>query len=115
MTVVYPLLLSGLALLAIPVARPQAFTAWFHLRTQRSIAAVLIVDTSASMEYRVGGRSRLDEAKRLGIELLAKLPRGSRVAVLDSAESGGGWLPSVASARDRIERLEVRPANQPVT
>src|SRR5262249_8454608 len=122
MTVVFPLLLSGLALLAIPVAlhllrgpttqrlpfpalrllqqrrrpvwrraplhhpwllmvrllllamvclavaRPRALTAWLNLRTQRPVAAVLIFDTRASMDYRVDGQSRLQEAKRLGID-----------------------------------------------
>src|SRR5207253_6601768 len=44
-----------------------------------------------------------------------ELPDGSRVAILDTAEPGGEWLPSVSRAQERIGELKIRPANNPVT
>jgi hypothetical protein len=72
------------------------------------------------MEYAItGGQSRLDEAKKRGLELLDELPEGSRVAILNSAENvstgKGDWLSSRAQARERINALKLRHANAPVT
>ena len=48
-------------------------------------------------------------------EVLDTLPEGSRVAILDTAEPGGEWLASPSLARERIGKLELRPANNPIT
>ena len=77
----------------------------------RPVNAVLLIDTSYSMEYTSAGKTRLDEAKRRAGELLDELPDGSKVAVLDSAEVGGEWLTSAALARDRVASLNLRHAN----
>jgi hypothetical protein len=86
-----------------------------HVRLDRPAAVVLLFDTSASMEYKVGERTRLDEARRRALELLDELPEGSRVAVLDSAEAGGEWSPSPALARERVNDLRVRYPSPAVT
>ena len=44
---------------------------------EQPVAAVLIVDTSPSMGYKVQGVSRFDEAKRRAHEFLDDLPAGS--------------------------------------
>jgi hypothetical protein len=67
------------------------------------------------MGYVSGGKDRLETARQRALELLAELPEGSRVAVLDTAEPGGEWLPTLSLARDRIGDLKLRPANSPVT
>jgi hypothetical protein len=77
----------------------------------RPVNAVLLIDTSYSMEYAVGGKTRLDEAKRRAGELLDELPDGSKVAVLDSAKVGGEWLMSPAEARDQVAGLKLSHAN----
>jgi hypothetical protein len=169
MTFVYPLLLSGLALIGIPIlvhlimrqkpkqlpfpamrfllqkhrtnqrklqlrhllllalriglvgaiclalARPKVFSDRLNLSSDRPAAVAMVFDTSPSMGYESGNRSRLDEAKRRAYEVLDMLPEGSRVAVLDTAEPGGEWLASPSLARERIAKLELRPANNPVT
>jgi hypothetical protein len=84
-------------------------------REDRPVAAVLLIDTSYSMEYNSGGKSRLDEARRRAAELLDTLPDGSKVAVLDSGDAGGEWLLSAAQARDRIAGLKLRHVNAPLT
>jgi hypothetical protein len=106
-------------LICLALARPRALNERLQLSSDRALAAVFVFDTSYSMEYAVGNRSRLDEAKRRALEFLDQLPEGSRVAVLDSAEnvqSGKGeWLASLVQARERINRLRLKPANYPVT
>jgi hypothetical protein len=77
----------------------------------RPVNAILLIDTSYSMEYTAAGKTRLDEAKRRAGELLDELPDGSKVAVLDSADVGGEWLTSAALARDRVAGLKLRYAN----
>jgi Aerotolerance regulator N-terminal len=104
-----------IALICLAMARPRVFSERFNINAERPMAVVLIFDTSDSMEYTVLGRSRLEEAKERSHELLEALPAGSRVAVLDTAEAGGEWLPNLNMARDRIDQLHLRAANYPVT
>jgi hypothetical protein len=104
-----------IAAICLALARPRVLSEGLNLVGDQPVAVVLVFDTSPSMEYTSGGRSRLDEARRRSLELLDELPDGSRVAVLDSAELGGEWLPSRALARERITGLRLVPSNQPVT
>jgi hypothetical protein len=109
-----------LAAVCLAVARPRVFSEQLALGADRPVAAVLLFDTSYSMDYRAGGGpSRLEEAKKRGLELLDELPEGSRVAVLDTAEGvptgPGAWAASPQQARERIQALRLRPANAPVT
>ena len=114
------LLLLALRLLLIiticlALARPKIFSERLNLGSDRPVAAVLLFDTSYSMQYTSGGETRLDAARRRALELLDDLPEGSEVAVLDTGEPGGEWLTSLSVARDRINGLRLRPANGPVT
>jgi hypothetical protein len=104
-----------IALFCLALARPRLFSERIGVGSERPVAAVLLFDTSYSMEYRAGERSRLDEARRRALELLDELPDGSRAAVLDSAEAGGEWLHTIAQARERITALKLRPGSGPVT
>lgn len=103
------------AAVCLALARPRVLNESLNLSSDQPVAAVLVFDTSYSMEYASGGRSRLEEAKRRAQELLGDLPEGSRVAILDTGESSGEWLPTLAMARERIGGLILRPANGPVT
>src|SRR5262245_59360287 len=91
------LLIAGLCL---ALARPKIFSSRLNLSGERPIAAVLLFDTSFSMGYVSGGKDRLETAKARAQELLNELPDGSRVAVLDSADPGGEWLPTLSLARE---------------
>jgi hypothetical protein len=106
------LLIVGICL---ALARPKIFSERLNLGGDRPVAAVLVFDTSYSMQYASGGETRLDAARRRAQELLDELPEGSKVAILDTSEPGGEWLPSLSLARDRISGLQLRPANGPVT
>lgn len=106
------------ALVCLALARPKLFSEKFGFGGQQPVNAVLLFDTSFSMEYVSGGRSRLEEARSRALELIQEFPEGSRVAVLDStvdpAEPSGEWL-ALGPARERIEALRPRPNNGPVT
>ena len=106
------LLLIAAACFAL--ARPKIFSSRLNLSNGRTIAAVLIFDTSFSMGYVSGGKSRDEQAKRRALELIDEVSENSKLAILDSAEPGGEWLP-IPLARERIESLHLRPNNGPVT
>jgi len=80
------------------------------------VSVVYIIDTSPSMGYTEGGKSRLDESRRRAIELLDDLPSGSRVAILDPNEPVPTWEPSLGDARRKLEGLKEPQGNaQPVS
>ena len=106
------MLIAGFCL---ALARPKILNERLNLSSDRPVAAALVFDTSYSMEYSVGGQTRLDDAKRRSWELIKGLPEGSRFAVFDSAEAGGEWQSSLSAAHDRINSLELKPNNYPVT
>src|SRR5262249_62025637 len=103
--------------------RPKIFSEALPFSTGQPVAAVLVIDTSPSMEYMQGGKTRLDEAKQRALELLEDLPEGSRIAVLDTAvqlaDTGspisGQWLATLTMARDTIAKLSLPPGNGPGT
>jgi hypothetical protein len=106
------MLLIALACLAL--ARPKVHSERLNFTPDRPRALVIVVDTSPSMEYKVAGKTRLDEAKRLALELLDDVPERSKVAILDTSSAGGDWE-ALSSARTRLSTLEPQPANYPVT
>ncbi|OAI45880.1 hypothetical protein AYO44_02475 [Planctomycetaceae bacterium SCGC AG-212-F19] len=111
------LLRMGLiALMCLALARPKIFNERINLGGFQPVAVALVVDTSMSMEYKEGGKSRLDEAKRRATELVDDLPDGSRIAVFDTAEiASGEWIATTQLVRERIGGLQLRSANGPVT
>src|SRR6185437_3007556 len=108
-----------IAALCLALARPRVaadrVAALFS--SERPVAAVLIFDTSASMEYSAAGRARLEEAKQRARELLDEMDAGSQIALLDSGDDAGDggteWI-APALSQTRIESLRIRPANAPL-
>jgi hypothetical protein len=106
--------------LCLALARPKFFHESLNLSSDRPVAAILIFDTSPSMDYRSTDQvSRLKEAKDRGLELIEQLPDGSRLLIIDSAEPNlsdrAEWLTSPHQARQQISNLKIRPASAPVT
>src|SRR5262249_23762244 len=100
------------------LARPKAFSERLNLSTERSVAAVLLFDTSPRMDYviedKAGRRTRLDDAKQRAKEFIKELPTDSKVAVLETAQAAKNWL-TPAKARFKIDELKTRPDNYSVT
>src|ERR1700686_4201679 len=77
-----------IVLVCLALGRPRLFNQGLSLNSERPVAAVLVFDSSLSMEYQTSDKvSRLDEARKRGLEFLNELPSGSRVAILDSADT----------------------------
>lgn len=75
--------MGAIALLAFVLARPKIETsAGMGAGIKEPVSAVVVLDTSGSMAYRVAGQTRLEDAKRLAVQLIESLPRGSQVALL---------------------------------
>src|SRR5205085_10816143 len=87
-----------IACICLALTRPKVFSERLNLGSERPVAAVLIFDTSYSMEYTAAGQSRLDVAKHRARELIEELPEGSQIALLDTGEPGGEWLPNPSIA-----------------
>jgi hypothetical protein len=106
-----------IAALCLALARPRvaAERVASLFNNERPVAAVLIFDTSPSMEYNAAGHTRLEEAKQRARELLDEMDAGSQIALLDSGDdvgAGGGaeWM-SPTLAQTRLDGLHIRPAN----
>src|SRR5262245_42158247 len=68
------ILLVGLAALAL--ARPLATNLPGALAVGSPLGVVLVFDTSASMDYKIEGKSRLDQAKDQALAYIKSLPSG---------------------------------------
>jgi hypothetical protein len=108
-----------IAALCLALARPRIVSGNLPFGGERPVAAVLVFDTSPSMEYAAGGKTRLEEAKQRARELLAEMAPDSQVAVFDTGDElgsddpGEAWVAS-ALLDSRIESLAIRPANAPL-
>ena len=79
------------------------------------VSAVLMIDTSPSMDYRENNRTRLEVAKSIGNELLSNFVSGSRVAVFDSSSTDAVPVQAdLAAAKSRIEGLTTQPVTIPL-
>jgi len=111
------LLRSGaIALLAAALARPSVKLGGVLGSQEAPVAAALVFDTAARMEYRHENRTRLQAARQLGQWLLGRLPPHSEVAVLDTRPgSAAAFQVDRSAAKERIERLETVANSQPLT
>ncbi|MBI3407403.1 MAG: BatA domain-containing protein [Planctomycetes bacterium] len=108
-----------IAAICLALTRPRLFHQGLGLSSERPVAAVLIIDTSPSMDYKTSdGVTRLDEAKRRALEFLDELPEGSQIVVLDTAaiaQSARGDWTGKSHARERIGGLKVGSLATPVS
>jgi hypothetical protein len=79
------------------------------------VAAVLLFDTSLSMEYRQQNLTRLDVAQNIAAEHLSSLPRGSRIAIADCSTTAPiPFLADRSAAVDRLDTLKTGPLAHPL-
>ncbi|MEM7378809.1 MAG: BatA and WFA domain-containing protein [Pseudomonadota bacterium] len=94
------LLLLALALcLGLALAQPH-----WQVSTQSSTDAVLIIDTSASMNTRVNalGRTRFDEARAKAADIIDALPTDGRLLIMTSGRAPRA-LSGFESDRERLQ------------
>lgn len=104
-----------IALLALALARPSIKTAGALGSVEAPVAAAVVLDTSKRMEYRHENRTRLEVAQEMGDQLLARLPRGSQVAVLSTRSEPAAFQVDLGAAKHRMHRLETVANSQPLT
>jgi hypothetical protein len=106
-----------IALFCLTLYQPTVKSDRLNIRGEQPIAVVIVIDTTPSMGYVAGNESRLDEARRRALELLKELPDKSPVAVIDTADPTGGWLPvgDRDAARKAVEALKDTKGGQPVS
>jgi hypothetical protein len=100
------LLRMGLiALFCLALYQPVLYSERLHFLSEQPVAAVLIIDTTPSMEYVSEERSRLQEARRRALELLEELPPRSAVAVVTTDDLSSRWT-DVSEAKSIVERID---------
>ncbi|MCS6863647.1 MAG: BatA and WFA domain-containing protein [Gemmataceae bacterium] len=104
-----------IALFCLTLYQPTFKSDRLNIRGEQPIATVIILDTTPSMGYLVNNETRLAEAQRRARELLDELPEKSPVAIVDTAELIGHWLPDLSAARRRLDERKETTAGQPVT
>jgi hypothetical protein len=111
--------MAVIASLCLALARPRLFSQRAAQGTERAVAAVLLFDTSPSMEYTSNGQTRLDEARQRARELLLETAEGSQVAVFETGDEAGDadagdWIATPAMIQARIDGLRIRAGNGPL-
>jgi hypothetical protein len=107
--------IAALACLGFALARPMLKMGGpLAVDAAAPVAAMLIFDTSPSMEYRFEGKTRLEAAKELGREVLTKLGEKSEIVVIDSSTPTTHTPVDFSAAVARIDRLVIQPAQRPI-
>jgi len=107
---------GAIALLAAALARPSVRLGGVLGSQEAPVAAALVFDAAARMEYRHENSTRLEAAQQLGEWLLGRLPPHSEVAVLDTRPgSAAAFQVDRSAAKERIERLETVANSQPLS
>ncbi len=96
-----------IAALAFALARPTVQFGGSLGSQEAPVAAALIFDTAARMDYRQDNQTRLETAKRLGLWLLGQLPPDSQIAVLDARREAAYFQVERGAAEQRIRRLTI--------
>jgi hypothetical protein len=107
--------MAAIVFLALGLARPfvRTSSAWIGDR-ESPVAAALVFDTSARMEYRQQNKTRLEQGQEIAEWLLRQLPDESQAAVLDSRPAPPSFQVDLTSARERVARLEITPVARSV-
>ncbi|MBN1590783.1 MAG: BatA domain-containing protein [Pirellulales bacterium] len=106
--VLLALRIAAIALVAVALARPslqlsKSLGTWGS--REAPVAAALVFDAAPRMEYRQANETRFEAAQKLSEWLLRQLPRGSRIAVLDTRLGAAAFQVDRSAAASRIEQL----------
>ena len=96
-------------LLALALARPTLKSSMFKIDQQAPVGAVLIFDTSLSMQLKHHGMTRLEKAKELSKQVIQRFPERSEVTVLDSSRPATTPPMDLSGALLRIDETDIDP------
>lgn len=102
-------LIGGSVVLAQTLAKPGKIMLG---KPEAPVAAVLMFDTSARMDFQSQNTSRLDEARRIGSWVIEELPSDSRIAIGDMGRRTAFFSVDAAAAEKRMKTLT--PQHMPV-
>lgn len=107
--------MAVIALIALAIARVQIPT-WQRRSVSPPTAAVIVLDSSASMGYSEHGTTRLAKAKAMAREYVAALPAGSKAAVISTSgpQVAGGFHSDRELCDKQISEVSVTPACEAV-
>lgn len=105
---------AAISLLAFALARPSLKTSGGKWDQEAPVAAAMVFDTAARMQYRQDNQSRLESAQETALWLLSQFPLESDVAVLETDARGSMFQVDLAAARARIQRLAMTPIAEPL-
>lgn len=104
-------------LLCLALAWPQIRNLGPGWAAAGEVAAVFVIDTSASMEMRAGDKKRIDVCKELVTSLRAQFGDESKLALIETAEgsesSEVAWV-SVPLFDQKLGTLQARPGGEPL-
>jgi hypothetical protein len=105
-----------IALFCLTLYQPTFKSDRLNIRGEQPVAVVIIIDTTPSMGYLSNNETRLGEAQRRAKELIKELPDKSPIAILDTSDTTGSWLPvgDTNAAHRRIDELKDTKSGQPV-
>src|SRR5436305_10993955 len=92
-----------LVLLALALARPSSQAG--ASAAGDAVDAVLLFDTSYSMDAREGTATRLDRAKAAALAILDNLPQNSTIQVVTCADRAESLGPNPAADRDQAREI----------
>lgn len=95
---------AAIVLLAVALARP-VFQSMGSLSGHAPVAAAVAFDTRPRMNYRHHNKSRLDSAKKMGLEILENLPAESELVFLDCSGSRSRFDVDRGAVAQRIEGI----------
>ncbi len=105
-----------IALMCLALSRPRITTSNFSFGKDQQIAAVMIFDTTPSMDYKIGDKSRLEEARFQAKKFLQEISPDSKIAILDLASNRDNlkpatqeWMPGIRQVEQKITELKTYP------
>ncbi len=107
--------MAAIIFLAVALARPTLRAAGWLGEAEGPVAVAFVVDTGHRMLMRQANRTRLEDAAEIAEELIDRLPRGSRIAVIGTSGGPLNFAASSNAAKSALARLDAGPAAMPLS
>tara|TARA_R110002073_G_scaffold35970_2_gene104832 strand:+ start:4042 stop:6537 length:2496 start_codon:yes stop_codon:yes gene_type:complete len=79
------------------------------------VAMAIVIDNSATASWQTNSDDRMQRIESLAEWIVARVPRSSRIAVIDRSTSPASFALDSASALSQIEQIEPLSVTQPIT